>query len=41
VMFIPNPSPRYVSVAVDWSLDVTSLLQALIRSLHVAPWGLA
>jgi hypothetical protein len=39
-MFIPNPSLRYVSVAVDWSLDVTPFLQALIRSLHVAPRGL-
>jgi hypothetical protein len=25
-LFIPNPSMRYVSVAVDWLLDVTPLL---------------
>jgi hypothetical protein len=39
--FIPNPRVRFVSVAVDWSQDVTPLLQALIMSLRVAPLGLA
>jgi hypothetical protein len=37
VMFIPNPSLRYVLVAVDWLLDVTLLLQVMFRSLHVVP----
>jgi hypothetical protein len=38
-MFIPNSSLKYVSVAVDWSLDFTPLLQAMIRLLHVIPRG--
>jgi hypothetical protein len=41
LMFIPNPCLRYVSVVVDWSRDVTHLLQALIRLLRVAPRRLA
>jgi hypothetical protein len=36
------PCLHFLGVAlVDWSRDVTPLLQALIRSLHVAPLGLA
>jgi hypothetical protein len=40
-MFISNPSLRYVSLTVDWSLDVTPLLQVMLGSLRGVPQGSA
>jgi hypothetical protein len=37
MVYTPNPSLRYILVSVDWSLDVTPLLQVMLKSLHVAP----